>query len=74
MCVRLRCPASARGRAALLPVSSLARPLLGAGCAVAELIRLNVALLKQRWADLTANRSEVRFRLYHVKYKRADYS
>ena len=72
--MRPGCPASVGRRDALLPVSSLAWALLGAGCAVATLIRSNVALLKQRWADLTANRSEVRFRLYHVKYKRADYS
>ena len=48
VCVRLCYPASVGRRDALLPVSILAWPLLGAGCAVATLIRFSVALLKQR--------------------------
>lgn len=65
------------GRCVVLPVAhilGLAGPFPGAGCAVAALIRFSVAFLSQRWADLTENRSEMRSRLYHVKYKRADYS
>lgn len=37
-----------KGRRAVLPVSILAGPLPGAGCAVAALIRSSVALLRQR--------------------------